>query len=213
MDEQTNVKKPLWKRWWVWAILILLLLGALGDSDNQDAADIPVNQGDIQAVNETQPPEQESVPGSLDMTPEEFQQRFNEAAVRVESDFHIDTMDITAGEVQDVFQSMLTDNIGLLGTINKTDGSLRDIMIMAQGDGTFQSGVDIILAIGTIIATTNPELAPKERGQVLTDLGLLDENTDITNLDSSTVRGQYKYWISSSPAIGIMFGVKDNNDN
>lgn len=212
MDEQVKVKKPLWKRWWVWAILILLLLGALGDSDNQDA-DIPVNQGDIQAVNETQPPEQESIPGSLDMTPEEFQQRFNEAAVRVDSDFHIDTIDITAGEVQDVFQNMLTDNIGLLGTINKTDGSIRDIMIMAQGDGTFQSGVDIILAIGTIITTINPEFTPDERGQVLTDLGLLDENADITNLDSSTVRGQYKYWINSSPVIGIMFGVENKGDN
>ncbi len=211
MDEQARVKKPLWKRWWVWVIVILLLIGALGESNTQDT-NTPVNQDNMQTT-DTQLPKREAVPGSLDMTLEVFQQRFNDAAAGVDANFSINNLEIEKGEVQDSFHTMLTDNIGLLGTVNKADGTVRDVMIMGQGDGSLQSGVDIIIAIGTIIATVHPEFTPEKRGQVLTDLGLFDENMDITNLDSDTVRGQYKYWINSSPAIGIMFGVKDKDDN
>jgi hypothetical protein len=34
MDEQTNVKKPLWKRWWFWAIVIVIII-ALGSSGDE----------------------------------------------------------------------------------------------------------------------------------------------------------------------------------
>jgi hypothetical protein len=121
-------------------------------------------------------------------------------------------LELKSGEIQDVYQSMLTENIGLLITANKKDGSVRDVTLIAQGDGTFKSGADIIIAIGTLITAFHPESTPDERGQVLKDLGLFKEGTDILNLKGNTTRGKYKYWINSSPTIGIMFGVQDKND-
>lgn len=66
--------------------------------------------------------------------------------------------------------------------------------------------------MGIIIAATNPEISKEERGNVLKELGLFDENVDISNLDKSAIRNGLKYRIQGSSEIGIMFSVGDVND-
>ncbi|MGB4588050.1 MAG: ComEC/Rec2 family competence protein [Clostridiaceae bacterium] len=34
--KKNRLKKPLWKRWWVWVLAILFVIGALGDSETPD---------------------------------------------------------------------------------------------------------------------------------------------------------------------------------
>ncbi|MGI6436373.1 MAG: PH domain-containing protein [Syntrophomonadaceae bacterium] len=201
-----QVKKPIWKKWWFWGIIVVILVALFSGDDNSNTS-----TKDVPASKNASPTEVVKT-YSLGITPDEFKANFNSAAAKVDADFKIDNLELKSGEIQDVYQSMLTENIGLLITANKKDGSVRDVTLIAQGDGTFKSGADIIIAIGTLITAFHPESTPDERGQVLKDLGLFKEGTDILNLKGNTTRGKYKYWINSSPTIGIMFGVQDKND-
>lgn len=205
-----QAKKPIWKRWWVWAAAILILIAAFS-GDEQTSTPVGQSNG-TQNIGEKVPTEGKSIPGSLEITPEEFRQRFNDASTRLDAGFNINDFEVKTGEVQDVYQDFLTSNIGLLVAVNKRDGSVRDVTLIAQGDGTLKSGADIIIAMGTLVTAFHPEFTPDERGKVLRDLGLFEEGSDILNLQRDTTRGKYKYWINSSPTIGIMFGVNDKND-
>lgn len=154
----------------------------------------------------------DEVPGSLGMTPEKFKQEFNRAAKELEFPYRINKITVKNGSVQDVFQYMFTDHLGLTASVNKKDGTVRDVLILGQGDGSLKSGVDIILAMGVLIETTNPDLSPTERGNILNDLGVMGDNVDVNNLDGKTIRNGIKYTITSSPQLGIMFSAGDANE-
>lgn len=155
----------------------------------------------------------DEVPGSLGMTPEKFRQEFNRAAKELEFPYSINKINIQNGSAQDVFQYMFTDHLGLTASVNKKDGTVRDMLVMGQGDGSLQSGVDIILAMGVLIETTNPNLSPTERGNILKDLGIIGDNVDVSDLDGKTIRNGIKYTVTSSPQLGIMLSASDANDN
>lgn len=169
------------------------------------------------AESETKPadtetkPEDSKIPGTIGINPEEFRAAFNKASQEVSAGFTIDKITVQEGEAQDTFQYMLTDNIALVGTVNKADGSVRDVMIMATGDGTFKSGADIIIAMGVLIVATNPDLAVEERGGILDDLGLTS-GEDLMGLNTNTTRNGLRYHFTATEGLGILFGVADEND-
>jgi energy-coupling factor transporter transmembrane protein EcfT len=160
---------------------------------------------------QTPPPSPKIYSFGFDST--EFSKRFNNSAKEFESNFRINNINIEDGTVYNTFQVMLNDNIGIIGTINKEDNSLREISALMRGDGTAQSGLDIMLTIGMLISVSNPDLLPDDRGNILKDLGLLDKNVDINNLDGSTIRNGIKYGIMSSQELGIMFFISNANEN
>ncbi|GIM45921.1 hypothetical protein DNHGIG_14700 [Collibacillus ludicampi] len=149
---------------------------------------------------------------SIGMNPEQFKVSFNQQAQAFGASFRINSLEIDEGPVQNSFKYMLNDHLGLVGSINKKDGSIRDVMLLGQGDGTLKSGLDILGGMGALIAATNPSLPPEERGQILKDLGIT-KGADLSNVDKSTVRNGLKYTLSSSKDIGIMFGVSNANDS
>jgi flagellar motor protein MotB len=142
--------------------------------------------------------EAKKIPGTLGMTPTQFMVAFNESAEEFDSTLRIKNIKLEVGSIQNSFQHTFTENLGVIGTVNKQDNSVRDVLLLGSGNGLASSGMDIFIAMGILIAATNPELAPEERGDILRDLGLMDENT--------------RYNISGSEQIGIMFSVGDAND-
>ncbi|AWG24239.1 hypothetical protein [Flavobacterium kingsejongi] len=90
--------------------------------------------------------------------------------------------------------------------LNKEDDSVRSIMMLAQGDGSLQSGVDIIITITGIIAGLDPSLAPNGRGEIMQKIGLL-EGEKINNMEGETIKNGIKYSITSSQEIGILFAA------
>lgn len=148
---------------------------------------------------------------SLGYNIEGFAKLFNIASQEFESSFHIDNPSITDGEIQDVATIMLNDYIAMNVSINKEDKSVRDILMIGQGDGTVASGLDIMVTIGTIITATNPDLTPDERGDVLNELGLMDE-AGLSDEQKSAVRNGIKYTLESSDQIGIMFTAGNSDD-
>lgn len=153
----------------------------------------------------------EEIPGTIGMTPEQFKTTFNKAATEFESDLIINNITVTEGAAQNSFQYMFTENLGIIGTVNKKDGSVRDVMLMGTGDGTLESGADILIGMGILITATNPELSADERGNVLRELGIID-SSDIMDLNKSTIRNGIRYKIMTSKDLGIWLSAGDANE-
>lgn len=153
----------------------------------------------------------EQIPGTIGMTPEQFKTAFNKVAAEYQSDLIINNITITEGVAQNTFQYMFTKNLGILGTVNKKDGSVREVLLMGAGDGTVKSGADILIGMGILITATNPDLSDIERGNVLRELGVIDGG-DIMDLNKSTVRNGIRYKITTSEDLGIWFSAIDANE-
>ncbi|MGZ3974624.1 MAG: hypothetical protein ACXVMI_10200 [Flavisolibacter sp.] len=138
----------------------------------------------------------------------DFKNAFNEFSSSNKLDFQIEDIEVQEGQVQNTFQYMFTKNLGILGAVNKSDGGIKELTMLGSGDGTFKSGSNIFLCMAAIIATVDPTLQPEKRGDILRDLGITDKNdSDITNMEGKTERNGIKYYVSSSPSIGFMFGA------
>lgn len=153
----------------------------------------------------------EQIPGTIGMTPEQFKTAFNKVAAEYQSDLIINNITITEGVAQNTFQYMFTKNLGIIGTVNKKDGSVREVLLMGAGDGTVKSGADILIGMGILITATNPDLSDVERGNVLRELGVIDGG-DIMDLNKSTVRNGIRYKITTSVDLGIWFSAIDANE-
>lgn len=158
-------------------------------------------------------PPKQPIPGTIGMTPEEFRKAFNARADSMKSKIKITKkLTIEDGLVQDTFQFMFNDYLGLTGTVNKSDGSIRDVMMLGRGDGTAASGANVIVVMGLVILAVNPDLPSTEVGSILTDLHVLDDGVDLTKIDESTVRNGIRYHVQGSKELGLMFSAGDAND-
>jgi hypothetical protein len=113
-------------------------------------------------------------------------------------------LSVQPGEVQDVFQVNFSDGVAMIGTVNKGDGSIRDVTIL--GDGS--DPATLLLAWAYLIQTTNPSLSADQRGDVLRDLGVFDTD-DFDGLDERTERNGISYHVSATAGLGIFFSAGD----
>ena len=191
-------------------IVIFAVIGLIMDSCSGDKSKESGKTTNTPPQQQTQ--QQSSIPGTLGMTPNEFTTRFNNSSTEFKADLRISSLKVETGSLQDVFQYSFTDRLAIMGSVNKADGTVRDVMIIGQGDETSKSALNIVMSMGILIAAVNPELSANERGNILKDLGLLGDNIDLKNLDKSTIRNGRKYHVSASDKIGIMFSVGDVSD-
>lgn len=138
---------------------------------------------------------------------DDFKDAFNKESATNDFDLTIDDLNVKEGEVQNSFQYMFTDHLGILGSIDKANGKVKDVMMMGSGDGTAKSASNILICIGTLISTVDPTVEPKQRGEILKKLGLFDKKKDIMNLNSKTEKNGIKYSISSSKIMGLTFSA------
>ena len=83
MEEKAKAKKPFYKRWWVWAIVIVLAIGMFGSSGDTETKD-----NDQQTAEQTQSVTTEPT----DTEPEDAQQTEQTAAPVEEPEEPADTM-------------------------------------------------------------------------------------------------------------------------
>ena len=89
----------------------------------------------------------------------------------------------------------------------KGEKLLNGITLLAQPKREVESA-RVILAMLCTIAAVDPGLPPKERGQVLRDLGLFKDNLNLRDYKAHTERGGIKYFVSASELIGFMFAAE-----
>jgi hypothetical protein len=143
----------------------------------------------------------------------EFRRDFNSYCSKAGLDLNILDLKFTDGEVSNSFIYSFSDNLAISGITNKSDGSVTELFMIGRGNGSLESGTDIILCMVAIIATVDPSIPAENRAKVLRDLHCYgDDSYDITNMSTNTEINGFKYYVNSSEQMGLMFGVTKASD-
>lgn len=141
-----------------------------------------------------------------------FKESFNKYALDAGSELRI-TGDIIIDEGEyPTFKYMLNSHIGFIGTLTSDKKRIKSLMMIGSGDGTSQSGVNLFVVMGGIVACVNPEFSAEDRIAVLKGVGFLSDDVDLMNHSATTERGDIIYSYNSAPQMGIIFGA-DNMKN
>ncbi|WP_052723864.1 hypothetical protein [Paenibacillus wulumuqiensis] len=153
-----------------------------------------------------------AIPGTIGMTPNQFRTAFNKSSAEVGMDLNLPQPTIESGPAQNTFQYMLSDNIAMTGTINKADGSVREIMLLGQTAGSYEESTNYLLIMGLIMKTVDPSATKEDNAAKMRKLGLMDDNLELANLDKKVIINDLRYSISYLEEIGLMFYVNDPDD-
>ncbi|MEK5415082.1 hypothetical protein [Paenibacillus sp. FSL L8-0708] len=219
------MKKPIYKKWWFWVVLILVI-GAIGNmGDNSESTDQATPSASAEPIKPvvaeatikpteapTAKPTEQPIPGTISMSPEEFKDSFNAKAKEIGTDLKINKLIVEDGAVQNTFSYKFTNTLMLSGTVNKQDGSIRDVLLIGTTDGTSKSVSDILIGMGVLILASNPELPTTEPSVIVKELGMLDEGADFLKINKSVIRNGIEYHFQASKEFGIMFSAGDAND-
>lgn len=141
---------------------------------------------------------------------DEVKENFNNAAEKLNVNFRINNLSVESGDKQNVFKYMINDHIGLVGSVNKKDNTLRSLIMTAQGDGTSESGANMLIATGILVSTIEPSITNDARKQLLKDLGIPSE---LKNGFSRTIEHNgLKYFVSLDNNIGLSFAIDNAED-
>ncbi len=109
---------------------------------------------------------------------------------------------------------MLNDNLGLTGSIIKSNGGVKEVNMIGTGDGTITSGHNIFLCMVAIIATVDPTIPIESRIKILKKLKMVgDKKVTITNMSQQTIMNGIKYTINSHPKMGFWFTASTDTDS
>jgi len=143
----------------------------------------------------------------LGIKPEEFRRSFNSIAGSINTDWKLAELDIEAGEVNDTFRQMLSNNIGIIGSINKADGSLREIMVIASGSADSTENLKAISVILAVAQSVNTDTPNEENSKAVFDMIQTALKNIKTGKPVERTIGGLKYTASASEFIGLMFAV------
>lgn len=192
-----QTKPPIYKRPWVIVIAAILGLGLIGSALEQDEDITPITttagastptseQLDEEPIDTTIDEERPSttvttqvateltVPGTLAIEPDEFQNNWNrfidESGLE---NLRMPPVQVEEGAVQDVFTVSLSSRLSVLGTVNKADGTIRDVQVFGTPTEDFAENTDLILSWAALIAAVDPTMEASQRGEILEDLGIV----------------------------------------
>ena len=141
-------------------------------------------------------------------TVEEFIDRYNHSMQNLQNDTRVSKKSETESNNGEFLVISLTSNkkIRFVLTANKVTRSVRDIGLIAQGDGTFSSGIDHIMGILAVVtAIENPSTPVSQRRGILRDLGVLGGTT---GKETTVVRRGVKYNRSYTEDIGTIMSAR-----
>jgi hypothetical protein len=191
-------------------VLVGLVIIAMVSSPDDTNETTKQETGQLTAATTSDDKATESSP-ALFASAAEFKTAFNLAAGSNSFDYEINKIDVQEGEVNNTFQHTINNNISLLGSVNKANGSVKEITMIGKGDGTAKSGADILGMMAVIIGTVDPELPANGRGEILKQLRLFGDNAaDLKDHTATTDKNGIHYFINSSEVMGIWFGAKRN---
>lgn len=179
-----------------------LILAACG-SEDEKTTEVKENQEETT----TETPVAVTEETSLDWDQADFENRFN--SFIAENQLAITPLagQIEEGEVQNTLSYDLTPHSSMVAMVNKDTSKIKDIMMIGAGDGSEDSGLNIMVSLGSLIAAADPTLSAQDRGAIMKELGFGDETKDLMNLKEETSRNGIKYKMSSSELTGFILDV------
>lgn len=179
--------------------LALTLLGWIGDaSSDAPAAGTQAGQSD--------PAPKAQLVRTLTVTPQQYVDRLNMVLTSAELPFRAQ-----AGEINNGFmQSLLSDHLLLMARVDDSSGHLNEVTLIAQGDGTIASGLNVMLVGAAVITAAIPDAKMDDGVGKL----VLDMVSEATNGDGAAkrLRNGTRISVSRSDQIGFMFTASPASD-
>jgi len=109
-----------------------------------------------------------------------------------------------SGDAGSSVQAAIGKHSRLVISSDKT-GNMTDVTMISGGEKiNALDTAEMMLSWVTIVQTLSPGLTPEQRGQVLKDMGLMQEKMKDTG---EIERGGVRYWYSMGKGMGIWFGA------
>ena len=183
----------------------MLLLGACGD-DTPEATSTE-NEAPVEQVDTEQQSEAKQMPAGF-MTQEDFEANYNNF-IQAEN-IPLSPLakgTVETGAVQDTIMYMPQNTIALNATVNKEDGLINGVTFIGAPDESEQSGLEVIMGMGTVAAAMDPSLTADQRGQIFEGLGLLSEGVDLTDHEAEYSINGFTYHLVANDLMGLMMSV------
>jgi hypothetical protein len=105
-----------------------------------------------------------------------------------------------------IFRSMLSDRHALIVNVDEKTGRVAGVLLMAQGDGSLESGMDVFMVGTAAIAAAIPG-ARMDDGLGRQIMEMVTEAGE-SNEPSERIRNDVEFGVSRSDAIGMMFSAE-----
>lgn len=134
----------------------------------------------------------------------EFEGRWEETA----NEFNFPYRKLSFSTEDTILQIKLLNNknIAFMGNIVECEEEtvLKNITMIASGDGNLMSGSNMLVAMGILIACINPNENVEFRKSIFRDLGFFDPNF---GMKGSTIKNDFIYKLSFSKEMGFWFTI------
>lgn len=228
-------KKSRWKLLGSFLGLVVVLIAAPSPEDTNSSEE---NETQTNAVvehttssepldskannNETLPIKKETVPSNQPsnetfigiLSLEEFKNNYENAVTK----HNLDKFSIRDLEAKDesagggTFNYMLNNKIALTGTYNEKS-NIEIVSLLLEGDGTEETGKDMIVSMGLFIMGTNPNFDVADTEVILREMGLDGNDPNKIINGSSTVKDGIRYSLRQvANTKVIMLSARNAND-
>lgn len=137
---------------------------------------------------------------NLGLTHEQFRVSLNQKLKSVNISYlrPVAEFDLEKGEVNDTFNVMLTDNVGVVGTVSKSSDKVKEINILYGGESD-KDAADFLVITGLIVQTLSlgKDTAPKEL------VPLMEKAVENKNQVQSKVIDGKTYTVIDSDVLGL----------
>ncbi len=130
-------------------------------------------------------------------------QNYNQAFISLQRNIKASVKDENNdGEYLTIQLLTNSKNIGLVVVANNKTKKVQSITFIGTGDGTMQSGLDVMFGLSAVImAIENPNMPIDKRGKILKELGL--SGGELSKQGKLAIeRKGIKYSISTSDTVG-----------
>lgn len=203
-----------------WLAISLVLIGAQGGQENAPANTADSGAKTVEQAAQAAPatdktvipaiaPSSSKAKETLGVTPEEFRTSFNNFVSQIDSSYRAPEFEVKSGDVNDVFTHSFAKNVAIVGTVNKSDGSMQSLIVTIAG-----AGDDIAKPVIVLLSAAhalNPGVPKEEHSKAV--LGLIKNAMSTIEAGTSydeTV-GDLHYSAFASHYTGLMFTISSKD--
>lgn len=147
---------------------------------------------------------------NLGMTPEEFRKSYNSYMAQMNKSWQVGKFKVESGAVNDTFTTQLGKVTGIVGTVDKSNGKVKELMLLVSS-GTSEDNMQAIVMLLSAAHASTQGASKEEVSKVVSDLttqALKNVNSSSPQSQSAKV-GNREYTVNASQITGLMFAISD----
>ena len=149
--------------------------------------------------------DEQKVNSTLEFTPKEFQDRFNKNMVKIDLPYRAKLKTKRGTGNLDGASAVLSDHLAITATIDKKTGKLTGMLMIGTGDGSLESGANVLLAGIAAIAAAVPNGTTESIGPRVIDL--MSEFKAESSKPASKVLNGVRFSFNQSSELGTWFSA------